>query len=203
MDAFKVLLPVVQNIHDKIERAAVANDLAGYLGVEQSLVLEQFKRASTQKPRQPAPPARANLKIPAMERILLGALLASDEARAEVLPRLSPAITETFSTRAIFEALRQVNGLTGPAAFAALEARLDLAWQGLLHELVAADDMSDGVSSLEQARSCLQAVEAGLRRREIDERRAGVKAAEREGRMEDALRLLAELHQVERESKLE
>src|SRR5580700_8258184 len=40
MDAFKFLLPAVQKISDKLERAAVASDLAGYLGVEPGLVLD-------------------------------------------------------------------------------------------------------------------------------------------------------------------
>jgi DNA primase len=49
MDAFKFLLPAVQKISDKLERAAIASDLAGYLGVEPGLVLEQFKRAATDR----------------------------------------------------------------------------------------------------------------------------------------------------------
>jgi DNA primase len=205
VEAFRSLFPKMQRIRSWPERAAVYKDLASRLNVPENLVQLELKRSlvgqGSSAASRPATPPKSN--IPAMERILLGALLGSDEARAEVLPRLSPAMTEQFSARAIFEALRQVNGLTGPAAFAALEARLDVAWQGLLHELVAADDMSDGVSSLEQAHSCLQALQAGLRRREIEELRTGVKAAEREGRMDEALRLLAELHQVEKESKLE
>lgn len=206
VDAFKFLLPVVQNIQDKIERAAVANDLAAYLGVEQGLVLDQVKRAAANKGAadRKAPPKTA---IPAMERILLTALLASDQAREEVLPRLDPAMTAGFSTREIFEALRHVNGsvggLTGPGAFSALEARLDGASQGLLHELIAADDMNDEVSGLEQARACLRTLEAGARKRQVDQLRGQVKAAEREGRIEEALRLLTQVHQLEKESKAE
>jgi hypothetical protein len=32
VDAFKFLLPAIQRIGDKLERAAIANDVAGYLG---------------------------------------------------------------------------------------------------------------------------------------------------------------------------
>ena len=138
-----------------------------------------------------------------MERILLGALLGSDRARAEVLPRSGALDDRGISTRAIFDALRQVNGLTGPAAFAALEARLDPASQALLHELAAADDMNDEESSLTQAYACLQRLNNGLKRRQVDELRARVKTAEREGRMEEALRWMAELHQLEREIERE
>jgi len=204
-DAFKFLLPVVQKIQDKIERAGVANEIAAYLGVDQRLVLDQFKRAAMGTPHHTrAPqPSQAGSAIPPMERILLGAFLGSDRARAEVLPQLAPAMTEEFSTHAIFEALRQVNGLTGPAAFAALEARLDPASQALLHELAAADDMSDEESSLKQAHACLLRLNSGLKKRRVDDLRTRVKTAEREGRMEEALRWIAELHQLERETRAE
>lgn len=211
VDAFKFLLPVVQNIHDKIERAFVANDLAAYLGVEQSLVLDQLKRASLTRNPATAAPLPPRPGVHPMERLLLGSLLSSDEARSEVLPQLTPAMTETFSTRDVFEALRHINGLsggltgdlTGPAAFSALEGRLGPAGQALLHELIAADEMNDGVSSLQQARACLRTLQAGLKKRQVDELRARIKSAEREGRMDHAFRLITELHQLEKESKLD
>ena len=152
------MLPVVQKIQDKIERAGVAGEIASYLGVDQGLVLDQFKRAAMGAlPHSRAPKASLpSSAVPARERILLGALLGSDRARAELLPQLTPAMTGEFSTSAIFDALRQVDGLTGPAAFAALEARLDPSSQALLHELAAADDRSDEGSHWEQAHACLR-----------------------------------------------
>jgi DNA primase len=202
-DAFKFLLPVVQKIQDKIERAGVAAEIASYLGVDQGLVLDQFKRAAMGAlPHSRAQqPSQIRSAIPAMERILLSALLGSDLARSEVLPQLAPAMTGEFSTWAIFDALRQIDGLTGPAAFAALEARLDPASQSLLHELAAADDIGNEESSLKQAQACLLRLKSGLKKREVDDLRARVKAAEREGRMEEALRLIAELRQLEEETR--
>ena len=97
MDAFKFLLPAVQKISDKLERAAVASDLAGYLGVEPGLVLEQFKRAATDRhapgqvaarhgssPASGAASGTPRVQLPAVERILLNALLSSeDDPRAD------------------------------------------------------------------------------------------------------------------------
>ena len=37
-------MPAIQGINDKLERVAVANDLAGYLGVDSGLVLERFRK---------------------------------------------------------------------------------------------------------------------------------------------------------------
>src|SRR5260370_23508365 len=49
VDALKYLLPVVQRIPDKLERAAVANDVASMLGVEQGVVLGHVPKAALVK----------------------------------------------------------------------------------------------------------------------------------------------------------
>ena len=112
MDAFKFLLPAVQRIPDKLERAAVASDIAGYLGVEPGLVLDEFKRASLE--RRPsgasaggqrgrlggaggpqASPPKPRPEIPPLERILLNALLSSGAC-----PPRSPAASRPVARRA-------------------------------------------------------------------------------------------------------
>jgi hypothetical protein len=70
-----------------------------------------------------------------------------------------------------------------------------------LHELLAADDIGTEESGWEQARACLKRLEDGLGKRQTDELRGRIKAAEREGRLEEALGLAAELHQLEKEIK--
>ncbi len=205
MDVFKFLLPAVQKIGDKLARAAVANDLASYLGVEPSLVLDQFKKSATERK---APAARAESAhtqasaIPANERILLASLMGSDRARAEVLPLLNPQMTEGFVTQEILTALRdalaQTGGLAGPAAFAAIEGRLSSPAQALLHQVIAADDMGDEASCWEQAQACLRQLESSMKRRQVDELRARVKTAEREGRMNEAIEWMTQLHRLER-----
>ena len=76
MDAFKFLLPAVQKITDKLERAAVASDLAGYLGVEPDWCWSNSRKPASGSRRA----ARLSSKrapasgIPALERILLNAL---------------------------------------------------------------------------------------------------------------------------------
>src|SRR5580692_9056160 len=72
MEAFRFLLPSVQKIGDRLERAAIANDLAGYLGVDAGLVLDQFKKAATDR-RAPQKAVAKAVTIPAIESILLNA----------------------------------------------------------------------------------------------------------------------------------
>jgi DNA primase len=198
MAAFKFLLPAVQKAPDKLERAAIASDLAGYLGVDPGLVLDQFKKAATERrPQRAAPEART--EVPALEKILLLAMLASDRARAEILPELTEAMTGSFVTSELFEGLRQAAG-SGPGfSFSSWEARLTEPSQALLHSAISADDAGDEEVLWEQAQACLLRVKADFRKRDADELRRRVKAAEREGQVREALSLMAELSRLEKE----
>ncbi len=201
VEAFKFLLPSVQKIGDKLERAAIANDLAGYLGVDAGLVLEQFKKAATDR-RAPAKAApRQPLAVPAVERMLLNATIASAEVRIEILPLLTPDLIVEFVTREIFETMRQILESGAAVTFSGLDARLTPALQTLLHDVVAADDIDDDTLSLELARGCLRTLERAALKRRIDELRGRVKSAEREGQVQEALAWMAELGRLEKEAK--
>jgi DNA primase len=196
VDAFKSLLPAVQKIPDKLERAAVADDLSAYLGLERGLVLDQLKRAVTDR-RAPESRPKPASQAPAIERILLSALLGSGRARREVLPLLTPQMIEGFTTREIFEALQRTADIEGPAAFSALESRLPGTSQALLHDVLSADEVNDEESSWRQAEACLRRLQGSIKRRELDDLRARIKSAEREGRVTEAMQWMAELHRLE------
>jgi hypothetical protein len=123
--------------------------------------------------------------------MLLTALIASEEARAEMLPQIPESTTANFATCEIFAALRNMNG--GPMNFSALEGRLSPPSRALLHQIVAADEIVDGPQALDQARSCLRRLDLDHQKRRVAEIRAKVKSAEREGRMDEALRWMSEL----------
>jgi DNA primase len=198
VDAFKSLLPSVQKISDKLERAAVADDLAAYLGLERGLVLDQLKRTVTERRASVLSAANVSSQTPALERILLAALLGSDRARREILPLLSPQITEGFTTRDIFEALRHTIEMGDRrGVFSALDSRLTGKAQALLHELLAADETADEESNWQQAQACMRTLEGGMRKRQMDELRARVKTAEREGKLSEALEWMTELQAME------
>jgi DNA primase len=198
--AFKFLLPAVQKIGDKLERAATVNDLASYLGVDPGLVLDQFKKSATDR-RAPVPQAAPASEIPAIERILLNALLSSDRAREEMLPALPPELTGTFVTREVFDGLRLTAGADAEFSYSALEGRLQGPARELLRDAVTADESSGEGVSWEQAQACLRRLESDFRKRQIGEMRAHVKLAEREGRVEEALSWMAKLSLLERESR--
>jgi len=198
MDAFKFLLPAVQKIPDKLERAAIANDVAGYLGVDAGLVLDEFKKAAADR-RPTAPRSAPRPAVPAMERMLLNALIASADVRAEILPELDTALTEGFVTSDILDAVRHLDGAGSEVTFSALDGRLADSARTLLHEVLAADEIGDDALYGEQARACLRRLETDFKRRQLDQVRDRIKSAEREGRFEEALKLLVELSRLEKE----
>jgi DNA primase len=199
VSAFKFLLPAVQKVADKLERAAVVNDLAGYLGVDPSMVLDQFKKSANE--RRAAPPAITRVEIPASERILLIALLSSVRVRQEILPQLLPEMLEGFISREIVEAFRHVESEAPARVFADVEGRLTESARALLHDALATDHTEEGLEdefAWSQATACLERLQSDFRKRRVSALKGQVKTAEREGRVTEALALYAELEQLER-----
>lgn len=202
MDAFRELVPRVQKVPDKLEQAAVANDLASYLGVETSLVLGQFKRSFTG--RNSSPPAVKRVEIPPTERMLLVAVLNSERVRLEILPQLPEDLTDGFVSHEIFDAFRNASASDPARLFSEVEGRLSDSSKVLLHDVVAADQTSEGQEeefAWSQAQACLLRLQADSRKRRITELKTQVKIAVREGRAEEALALNAMLHGLERSER--
>ncbi len=195
MDAFKSLLPSIQKLSTNLERAALANDLAGYIGVDAGLVLDQFKKAAAER-RAPPQKRESRPQVPGLENLLLQSLLASEQVRAQVLPALE---TQNFFAKEIFEAIRHQHDSGSPVTFSSIEARLTPATQALLHDIASADEIINEELALQQAQACLRRLEADLRRKQVDDLRAKVKAAEREGRLTEALDIIAELERLRKE----
>ncbi|HET6441234.1 MAG TPA: DNA primase, partial [Phycisphaerae bacterium] len=87
VDAFRaVLLPAIQRVPDKLERAAVAEEVASYLRVDPGLVRREFRKTSA-RAADPARPAPANA-VDAKEKLLISLMLNDLDARAQVIPRL-------------------------------------------------------------------------------------------------------------------
>src|SRR5205085_6196716 len=106
--AFQFLLPAIQRITDKIERSVIAGDVAGYLGVDSGLVLENFRKAATDRREKKL--AAAPEPVRHDEKILLNLFLSNEEEREEAREQLIPELRklvaiEQFPTRRIFQAL--------------------------------------------------------------------------------------------------
>jgi DNA primase len=194
---FQFLLPAIQRLSDKLERLAVVNDVAGYLGVDPGPVLENFRKAAAERREKTVRPAAQPVRP--VERILLNLLLVNADARSHLLPRLKrmPALTQ-FSTRRIFEALFTLDEAGNPLVFGDLDARLEDSDRALLASAVLADETDSEVFSLEQGEACLQTMESSHHDTERAAIKAQVRAAERDGNFAEALRLSAELSRIDK-----
>jgi DNA primase len=194
MDAFKELAPHIQSIADRLERFAVANDVADYLGIDEKLVRDHFSKGDPQRTEAPRRPV-----MPPTERLLLHSLLASETARAQVIPELGGLdAVDRFVSRNVFQALFAMHSDGGVFRFSDLEGRLSQADQDLLSSAVFADEILEEEKAAEQAMACLRSLKSQDPRSEAAALRTRIKAAERQGDLQEAMRLAQELDRKSR-----
>ncbi|MDP9054286.1 MAG: DNA primase [Acidobacteriota bacterium] len=191
VDAFQFLLPAIQALNDKLERVAVANDLASYLGAPSGMVLDHFRKAAADRAeRTPAPKADPSR---ATDRILLPLLVVDAEAREQLLDPLRglPCLKQ-LTTAPIFEALFAMHAGGETITFNTLHARVAPPMQDLLAALVL-DATGAGTITVEDGLACVEALRRDDRGAIVQDLKSRIKAAEREGRMADALGLMQQL----------
>ncbi len=195
--AFQFLLPAIQRMPDRLDRLAVANDVAEYLHMEPGVVLDEFRKAAAERRQQIRAP-QAPLPDP-NEVLLLHALLHDAEARAEIAPLLEQlSVLEASPSHEIFDAIRRITEAGEPLTYHALEARLRDEARERLAALVFADDTLGEGYSTELAVSCIRKLAAAEKEARRSRLRRRIQEAERGGNVEEALRLLEELRQLER-----
>jgi len=193
--AFQFLLPAVQSLGDKIERVAVANDVAGYLGVDSGLVLENFRKAAAERSEKRLAAVKDTLRID--EKILLNLLLMDGEARRRLIPELQSAqAVEQFATRRIFRALFALEASGGSVSFAALDARLEENDRELLASAALSGETNEEILSLENGIRCLDRMRKAAYEARIASLQAQLKQAERGGNLEEAMRLAEEVSRL-------
>jgi DNA primase len=190
------LMPAVHRISDRLERMAVANDVAAYIGVDRGMVLDSFRKAVVNRQDQPLQRTRTPLRHD--ERILLNAILGETDLREEVLAGLKgiEAIQRLPSAR-IFQSVFALDESGGRLSFEDLHARLEEGDQNLLAEAVLNDDVQ---ASREEV---MAAVESIRRTEEQDQRarlKTRIKELERAGNWQEALLLTGELQGLDQRS---
>jgi DNA primase len=192
--AFQSLMPAVNRIQNKIERVALVNDLADRLGVETGLVLEQFRRAAAER-KEPAPSVAAAPALSPAERLLLRLLLENDEARREFLPRLerSEALAGS-AAEAVVRALLAIETNSERLDIASLEARLSESERRVLSDVVFGEGEPPEIEHGRRALDALETAAWQARQRQLHKQ---IAAAEKEGNLPEALRLLEAKRQME------
>ena len=197
VSVLKFLLPAVNRVTDRLERVTIANDLAGYIGVDRGLVLDSFRKAATNGKEKTFERPPTALRYD--ERMLLQALVSDEELLGELIGALETIdAIRTFPTRRIFSAIFAAHAAGERVTFEALHARLEPADQQLLAEAVL---QSEGQAAREE----ITAAVASMRRSQFEELRRQlklkVKESERAGRWEEALRAAGELQNLERDAR--
>jgi DNA primase len=164
----ELLLPAIRRISDRLERAAVATEVAEYLGLDRNLVLAEFRRIPGVQPaRRVAQPAG---EIPVRERVLLRSIVLSQEVRDLLVPALrDSAAAKSYR---LWSALETICAL--------YENNQAFTWEDLVN--IAGDDQKNLLSTVlladksaevftpEQARGFINLLESedrGLRYKEI------------------------------------
>ena len=194
--AFQLLLPAIQTLTDKLERAAVVNDVAGYLGIDKGLVLESFRKMGSQQSPTAPRPQREPMRH--RDRILLSVLLTDNDHTDEFFSYLKalPSL-KTGPAGKIYGALIALYDAGGARNYAALNARLEDAEQELLASALLRNETEGQAPSTEEGLACLEALVEEERESERNALKAGVRDAERAGNLTEALRLSSELHKLQ------
>ena len=124
---------------------------------------------------------------------LLKALIASEEARLQAIPHLRGiAALDRYATKNILKALFSMQEDDVPFRFSDLEGRLSEADRDLLSALVFADDKIGEETAVQVALDCLRKLRAVEPQQEVAALRAQIKAAEKAGNLQEAMRLTEE-----------
>ena len=191
--AFQFLAPAIQGLTDKLERMAVANDIAGYLGVEAGMVLDQFRKmALGQQDARTAAPVRETLRH--SDRILLRVLLSSEDIPAALFEMLDKLESRKHCTAArLYEAVLTVYRNGERVSYGTIHARLSERDQELLAEGLLRSATEEGQPSVEEGLACIEALARDEEKRDRVDLKTRIREAERRGDLAEALRLNEQL----------
>jgi DNA primase len=197
MEAFKFLVPAIHWLPDKIHRAALADELASYLRLEnRSLALEQIRRAAVERRQAPAALALPD-PLSKAEKLLVRLLLESPEARKEMLAGVVEIVRQQqLPSAPILEVLGAVDTEGGGFPYSAVEGRLEERHRQTLSQILFEKDQP--CCSLEEGRQAYLA----LQRKALESRLIAVRHeiadAEQNGDRQQSLRLLQAKSELER-----
>ena len=197
VSVMKSLLPAAQRIPDRLERMAIANDLADYIGVNRGMVLDSFRKAVAD--RQDKIIARPPNAIREDEKGLLSVLLSDAEGRGALIEELEGlGILDRLDTRRILQSVIAVYAAGAAVTFDAVSARLEEGDRRTLAQLAFAEDAEVHALTVEFGSRCLESLRRSGEQSRRMQLKARVKEAERAGNLAEALRVAQELQELDR-----
>lgn len=194
-DAFKFMLPAIQQVSDRMERSIIATEIAEYLKVDIEMVREQFRRSRPSV--APRPARETSSAIPPNEKLLLTCLLSNAESRETIVHYLRQTnVLPLTETKAVFEAVLRMEQEERPFSMDGLLERLEPRLQRLVGQLSFAEFGVREEDAPQQTLRCLAELEKMPARSEIAELRRRVREQEHAGNFEEAMRLTIELNRA-------
>jgi DNA primase len=191
------LLPEVQRIADRLERMAIANDVASYIGVKPGMLLDSFRNSVAD--RQEKTIALPKVSVRPDERGLINVLLSNAEGCDRLIEELmSVESIDRLDTRRILQAIISVHASGARVTFDSVSARLEDDDRRILAEMLFAEDPAVEEFGIEWGRKCIGRLLDSDQRQRYVQLKAQINEAERAGRLDDAMRLMQELGRLER-----
>lgn len=193
VDAFEYLMPVLQLVHDRVERGAIANDLAEYMNVDRDTIRENLRqRSSEQVQKKRSLPAT----IPPNEKLLAVCLLSGAEARSVIKQYLLQSQVLPFlELKPLFEAFLAEEDGDG-FSIERVSATLDTRMQSILSELSFSDLGMTEEAGPQQAMHCLEELEAAALAQARTNLKRQIRELEQSGKFAEALAIAEQLNQL-------
>jgi DNA primase len=192
VDAFKSLLPSIQQVSDKLERAAITNQLSDYFKLDRTVIADQLRQAPARQDVRKV--AKATLGLPPNELLLLSSLMISPDAREAIKHYLSSGdVLRLLELRPIFDSILAMDHEGVPFSISALSSRLEPRMQRILTELSFSEQALEEEGAAQQALHCLRALEEKAGEAISGELRRKIRELEEQGNVGEAMRLINEL----------
>jgi DNA primase len=196
VDAFKFLWPTIQQVSDRLERSAIADEVAGYLNLDRDTIRQQFKKAPRAEVAQPRAVSSA---VPPNEKLLLACLLASGDARTAVRHYVSSSESlKLLELRPIFGAIVSFDETAKHFALEDIVNQLEPHFQRILTEIGFGELAISEEDAAGQAVNCLRALEAKAIDAQTEILRRKVQELERSGDFSGAMQVAEELNALKR-----
>jgi DNA primase len=192
VDAFKFMWPTIQQVSDKLERSAIADEIAGYLNLDRELIRQQFKKT----PRAEIAPLRAvSSAVAPNEKLLLACLLASLDARTAIRHYVTSTDSlKGLELRPIFTAIVNFNEEAKRFSLEDIVNQLEPHFQRILTEVGFSELPINEEGAAAQAVDCFRALEAKAKNLQIEALRRKIQELEKSGNLASAMQTAEELN---------
>ena len=199
VDAFKFLWPTIQQVSDRLERSAIADEVAGYLNLDREMIRQQFKKTPRAEAAQPRAISSA---VAPNEKLLLACLLASADARIAIRQYVGDGDSlKALELRPIFTAIVNFNEEARQFSLEDIVNQLEPHFQRILTEIGFGELPVGEDGAAAQAMDCLRALEAKAVDSQMETLRRKVQELERAGDFEGAMKAAEELNALKAKKK--